>query len=121
MTAGYGLACNGSIDVLVERISADDVYSPLALLEDIYRRRVQGVIASVLSSRPTERRAFAGAQCSPRMEVKSGELPGDARSVMPPLMRVAIRDCVSSRMTLDIGGSPCEVMLEFVTPPQLVV
>ncbi len=119
---GYGLACNGSIDVLVERISANDVHSPLALLEDMYRRRVQGVIASVFCVEPNGTARIRGRMVLGEDVDISGNLRGEAQTVILPHMRAAMRERVSSRMACDIGGSPCEVMLEFVQPPlQLVV
>jgi xanthine dehydrogenase accessory factor len=120
--SGYGLACNGSIDVLVERISADDVHSPLALLEDIYCRRAQGVIASMFEVEADGKVSIRGRAVLAEDGTMCGDLSFDARSFILPCMSVAMRDGVSSRMTLDIGGSPCEVVLEFVPPPlQLVV
>jgi xanthine dehydrogenase accessory factor len=120
--SGYGLACNGSIDVLVERISAGDVYSPLALLETIYRRRVQGVIASVFEVEADGKVSIRGRVVLAEDGTIRGDLSCDARSVVLPLMRVAMLDGVSSRMAIDIEESPCEVTLEFVQPPpQLVV
>jgi xanthine dehydrogenase accessory factor len=120
--SGYGLACNGSIEVLVERISANDVYSSLTLLEDIYRRRVQCVIALVFEVEADGKVSICGRAVLAEDGTMRGALSCDARSLILPRMSVAMRDCVSSRMSLDIGGSPCEVMLEFVSPPpQLVV
>jgi xanthine/CO dehydrogenase XdhC/CoxF family maturation factor len=120
--SGYGLACNGSIDVLVERVFPGNIHSPLAMLEDVYRRRVNHVFATVFVAK-----SDGGAWILARFALDNagncaGEMDGDMAAAVLPYMRAAMANRVSSRMSLEVAGSSCEVVLEFVEPPlQLVV
>lgn len=118
----YGLACNGSIDVLVERISADDAHlpfaSPLDMIADIYARRVRSVIATVFEVGPDGRASIPQRLVLGDDGATRGNLSDEMKSLILPHMRAALDQRISSRIAL--GGY--EVALELVEAPlQLIL
>jgi xanthine dehydrogenase accessory factor len=49
ITWGFGLGCNGVVDILIERIYHDDPFNPLAFINQCLSDRKPGIIASVFN------------------------------------------------------------------------
>lgn len=46
---GFGLGCNGVIDILIERLDQNDPLNPLAFIHHCFTNQQQGIIATVFS------------------------------------------------------------------------
>lgn len=119
---GHGLACNGSIEVLVERVTANAPQSPLTMVKGVYESRVRSVMATAFiveadghASRP--QRLVLGEDGAIR-----GNLSDEVRACVLPHMRAALEQRISCRITIDVSGTAWEVVLELAEPPlQLIV
>ena len=113
---GFGLGCNGVVQVLLERVSAASP-GPLRLLQSVLRERRPGVIATVISGDALGQRLLLGPDgCCDTPENAAltaeleAELEADARAVL------AAHKSQTRTYALPDGGAQT-VFLEVVPPP----
>lgn len=46
---GFGLGCNGLVQVLIEQLDKDDLLNPLVFIQECFDRQLQGAIATVFA------------------------------------------------------------------------
>lgn len=108
ITWGFGLGCNGVVDVLIERLSSGPT-NPLIALERCVSERKTGVIATVLDGPELGRRTVAIADEQPHSTIESGELRA--------AVSVAVKEATSGRAI--VQGT--QVLVEVITPPTPLV
>jgi xanthine/CO dehydrogenase XdhC/CoxF family maturation factor len=117
---GHGLGCDGSIDVLVERVSASTPCHPLRLLARCVHERARGVVSTVVRSRSPN------ARIGDRLVLLDDEA---AETTLAPSLACAVEAC--ARGALANGASTrsrhadvdadVEVFHDVVLPPKPLV
>lgn len=117
----FGLGCNGTVDILLERVRELDRYLPACLLREVRASRTPAVLATVIDS------TFAGLGLGARACL-------DARGVqLPP----GLPDALVERLALDLHQvaaqrrnasqaylwqeQRCEVLFEYLAAPRRLV
>lgn len=117
----FGLGCNGTVHILLERVHANQEYLPAILLRQIEQHRRAAVLAtvigsSVLSVRIGERIAL-GPDGYLHTQLRHEKL---AEHLVPDLSRVRKME-VSATQRYELPNGAVEVLFEFLPAPRRLV
>lgn len=122
---GFGLGCNGVVEVLLERLTLDEPACPVAFIGECLRRHRSGVLATVIAS---EGEGAPVIGC--RLLLHEGEDAPVAHDLertelvarIEQAARESLKSGRSSTMNITLpGGGWADVFLEVVQPPTPLV
>jgi xanthine/CO dehydrogenase XdhC/CoxF family maturation factor len=117
---GFGLGCDGAVDVLIEAGGAPGRVDPLAFFERCRASQRRGAIATVFSSehpavRPGTRVAVTGAAGA--AEVEADPTSGAARDALADAARAGLLRERAQVVALCVGDVEVHALIEPVRPP----
>lgn len=117
----FGLGCNGTVHILLERVPAGQPALPLALLRQVQGQRAPAVLATVIAS--SDHSVCLGERCAIdpagalHLQVTQMHLARVLESDMRALLE--LRRSASQRYRL--AGGEVEVLFEYLAPPRKLV
>ncbi|MGH9899945.1 MAG: XdhC family protein [Pyrinomonadaceae bacterium] len=120
---GFGLGCNGAVDVLIEPLSGECAQSQLDFLSDCMRLREEGVIATVFAVE-----GDTGVKIGSRLMMRSGQQPvtcdivdddpgSDFISAILSDSQDVLVSCHSKLVTYEMRAGSAEAFIESIQPP----
>jgi xanthine/CO dehydrogenase XdhC/CoxF family maturation factor len=110
---GFGIGCNGTVQVLIERLQPEYCCDPIAFIQSCYQQRQPGVLVTVFAAAPTTTVAVGS-----RMMVLLGKTTTDITE--PALTAQLMRDGALTRSQVrryDWATGWAEVLIEVIEPP----
>jgi xanthine dehydrogenase accessory factor len=109
---GFGLGCNGVVQVLIERLEQSDDLNPLTFIRECFERQVSGAIATVIrhSTIPLGSRVLMHSDSTVRHNIEDSQLRSKILADLNPALHRQ-RPSIHSY-------SSTEVLIEPIHPPR---
>jgi xanthine/CO dehydrogenase XdhC/CoxF family maturation factor len=119
---GFGLGCNGVVQVLIERLDKNDPLNPVAFIKQCFCNKQQGIIATVFGIEGT-----VNVKLGARLMLKSDnrvitdieEL--SLTAVLTKDAQVALQDRDSSVKKYNLLSGSVDVFIEVIQPPTRLI
>lgn len=112
---GFGLGCNGVVDVLLERVAPDAPVDPTRLMRRCFQDARPGALVTVFASRRADVAVGTHLSLYPSGEVETTIV--EAR-LLAELRRAATRAATAARPIAETAEIDCvSVLVETITPP----
>lgn len=114
---GFGLGCDGVVDVLLERADRAGQVDPLAFLEQCRRTQTRGALVTIFRSEA--KKAPAGTRLALYADgrIEADEMAAPLRDALSKDARIAIETGESTAHSYPIGEGSIDALVEAVLPP----
>jgi xanthine dehydrogenase accessory factor len=115
---GFGLGCNGLVQVLIERLDADDLCNPLALIQQCFEQQQPGAIATVFAVDGT-----INVKVGDRLIIQPGNnivtsiTESALKSALANDAQIALKNQKSTINKYQFSSSIVDVFIEIIQPP----
>jgi xanthine/CO dehydrogenase XdhC/CoxF family maturation factor len=119
---GFGLGCNGVVQVLIERLNGDSLKSPIPFLQQCLYNNQQGVLATVFDVK-----GWVNVGIGSRVMLYSnGTVTSDIEDsnlirAISTDTQAALHDQSSSVKTYQLPSGSVEAVIEFIQPPTSLI
>ena len=120
LSHGFGLGCNGIVDVLLERIAPDDPVCPVEHIARCLERRRSGAMATIIAAEPNRCGVAVGQRHLFDEAGNASSAIGDAAldAELADECRAALGTGASRSATLTVvDGAKADIFVEVVHPP----
>ena len=117
----FGLGCNGTVHILLERLHAERAPLPLLLLRQVQTLGTPAVLATVIASGHETVRLGERAGIDPEGSLHLGVSQVPLAQKLESDMRTAMGLRRSAIQRYRIDGGEVEVLFEYLTPPRRLV
>lgn len=120
---GFGLGCNGVVEVLIEHLNKDDLLNPLAFINQCFANQQQGIIATIFSVE-----GMVNIQVGERLlldynnSVNTNISESDLIKILIQDAQTALKNQHSSLNKYQLHSGKVSVYIEFIQlPPNLII
>lgn len=120
---GFGLGCNGAVDVLIESLSQESAQKQLNFMSECLRLREKGVVATVFavegntSVKVGSRLMMRGEQKPVMCDIVDIDLDDSFINAVRRDSQEALVSCRSKLVRYDLHTGSAEVFIELIQPP----
>ncbi|WP_071189960.1 XdhC/CoxI family protein [Trichormus sp. NMC-1] len=115
---GFGLGCNGVVEVLIESLNKDDPRNPLAFINKCFSHHQQGIIATVFAVEGTVN-VQVGARLILNLDnnISTNIAESSLTKVLIKDAQTALKNQLSSFHKYQLLSGKISVFIEFIQPP----
>ncbi|MND88285.1 putative xanthine dehydrogenase subunit A [compost metagenome] len=117
----FGLGCNGTVHILLERVTVGEAYLPVRLMRQVRKTGVPSIMATV--TRGHVGSFGIGSRAS--FDSLATVLPRDVPAALREQLELDLRAAFSRGRTLSqsykVADEECEVLFEYMAPPHRLV
>ncbi|MDJ0798101.1 MAG: XdhC family protein [Calothrix sp. MO_167.B12] len=115
---GFGLGCNGAIEVLIERLDGNDPLNPLTLIHQCFHNQAPGIIATIISVEgDINVRVGERLILTPDNSINTNIQASDLTKILLEDVRAALQNQHSSFHKYQLPLGKIDVFIELIEPP----
>jgi xanthine/CO dehydrogenase XdhC/CoxF family maturation factor len=115
---GFGLGCNGLVQVLIERLDRDDLLNPLVFIQKCFDQQQQGAIATVFAVEGTLNiKVGERLILKPHNNIATNITESSLKSALIKDAQVALENQKSSINKYQLSLGSVDVFIEVIQPP----
>ena len=121
LSHGFGLGCNGIVDVLLERVTPGSPGDPIAFVADCLRDRRAGVMTTVIAAEPNDRGVAVGQRLfmdesglRPQRTIADADLAAQVADAACAALTARSSRALTVTLT---DGTTADLFLEVIQPP----